>query len=524
MDVLSEFFCTVVKKQNDNLLAITSGGLLILIFPNFAFGLLAWVALVPLFFAIKNKNLLNSFRLGAITGLIHFGGILYWITPTVVNYGHLSRPVGFLVFILLILYLSLYMAAFTSLLTVIKIRMGVSFGISAPFLWVCLEYLRAILFSGFPWESLGYSQFMNPLIIQIADITGVYGVSFLIVLVNSTVFGIICLKEREEADQLARYGSVTLIILFLVVGYGYWRLQAINAASDGSGTIKIGLIQGNIDQKRKWDPSFQQETIDVYRELTYRAADGGLDLVVWPETATPFYFQEHEQYRPFITNIPKTIQAFLLFGTPAYDYREDKVIYFNRAYLINPRGAIQGKYDKIHLVPFGEYVPLRSLLFFIKKMVEEVGDFTPGDSTEPLQASFGKFGVLICFEGIFSDPSRKFVKKGADFLVNITNDAWFGKSSAPFQHLSMVIFRAVENRVFVVRSANSGISAFIDPFGRIVSKTSIFSREFLTGRIKLTKNKLTFYTAHGNVFAHLCIAVFLTLVFIMTHRKRRKND
>jgi apolipoprotein N-acyltransferase len=511
-----------LNEQKGAFLAIISGGLLTLSFPKFNLELLAWVALVPLFFAIKDENFKESFRLGVISGFIYFGGLLYWIAPTIVEYGNLSPIAGYSVFILLISYLSLYVGGFTCLLAFLEANTGLSFIVTAPFLWVLLEYLRSLLFSGFPWESLGYSQFLCLSIIQVADITGIYGVSFLIILINSTIFNILSCREKRKANCLIKEVLVALMLLLAAIGYGYWKLQGRRPPLNGSRTIKVGLIQGNIDQKRKWDPFFQKETMDIYRKLTLEAAKERLNLIVWPETAAPFYFYSHEKYRSVIFDISRKTEAYLLFGSPAQDFRRGKARYFNSAYLIGPGEEILGRYDKVHLVPFGEYVPLKNLFTFLGKIVEGVGDFSPGDSIEPLKTSFGKFGALICFEGIFPDISRRFVNRGADFLVNITNDAWFGKSSAPYQHLSMAAFRAVENRVFVVRSANTGISALINTKGKIVSKTGIFSREILTGRIELTKKRRTFYTIYGDIFAYFCIMVSLILILVSKYQGGQK--
>ena len=510
-----------LNKKGDTFLAIASGILLTVSFPKLNMGLFAWISLVPLFFAIKDKRPFESFWLGIICGLTHFGGILYWIPSTIITYGNLPAIIGYPVYIVLVFYLSLFVAGFTFFLAILKKRIGLSLVTGAPFLWVSFEYLRSLLFSGFPWEILGYSQFLHPLIIQIADITGVFGISFLIVLVNSAISTLLFFNEKKSINSLIKETLVTLIILLATIGYGYWKLKESNLSSGKERMIRVGVVQGNIDQKLKWDPLFQKETMDIYRQLSFEAARERLDIIVWPEAAVPFYFQSHEKYRLDILNISKQTKSHLLFGSPARDYREGRADYFNSAYLIGPRGKIRGRYDKVHLVPFGEYVPLKNLFIFADKMVESIGDFSPGDSIRPLEASFGKIGVLICFEGIFPDISRGLVKRGADCLINITNDAWFGKSSAPYQHLSMAAFRAVENRVFIVRSANTGVSAFINTAGKIVAKTDIFSQEVITGRIALTKKRMTFYTVYGDIFAYLCAGILLILILTMKFQGRQ---
>jgi apolipoprotein N-acyltransferase len=251
-----------------------------------------------------------------------------------------------------------------------------------------------------------------------------------------------------------------------------------------------------------------------------RVAEDKPDLIIWPETATPFFFQEAKEYQPIVLEIPEKTNAFLLFGTPFYKLEKGKVDYYNSAFLISPLKKLIGKYDKIHLVPFGEYIPLRKLLFFIESSIGEgIGNFKPGKESFNFSLPQGKFGVLICFEIIFPDLCRRFVKNGADFLVTITNDAWFGRTSAPYQHLSMATFRAIENRVFIARAANTGISAFIDPKGKIVGQGGIFTEEAMNGTIRLSKKK-TFYTLYGDVFAWICSGFS---IFFLLHALIRKQ-
>jgi apolipoprotein N-acyltransferase len=267
--------------------------------------------------------------------------------------------------------------------------------------------------------------------------------------------------------------------------------------------LKIGLVQGNIDQSVKWDESFQKETLQIYERLSFKVAEQKPDLIIWPETATPFFFQDATEYRSLILDIPKKTHAFLLFGTPSYKTLKGKVNHYNSAYLASPSGELVGKYDKIHLVPFGEYIPMQDLLFFIGSLGEGIGDFKSGKEIFNFALPHGKFGVLICFEIIFPDLSRRFVKKGANFLVTLTNDAWFGRTSAPYQHFSMAAFRAVENRVFVARAANTGITGFIDPRGKILKEGEIFTEEAMSETVRLSSRK-TFYTLFGDVFAWVC--------------------
>jgi len=393
----------------------------------------------------------------------------------------------------------------------------------APILWVALEYLRSFLLTGFPWANLGHSQYLNLPIIQMADITGVYGLSFVILLVNATLVGV--LHQWSKRVFPFKEVIVTVIILLGFLVYGYLKMGVIDRQMTQNPPLKIGLVQGNIDQSLKWDKSFQIETLKIYERLSSGVAEGKPDLIIWPETATPFFFQEEKEFQPFILNIPRKTNAFLLFGTPSYKIEKGRVNHYNSAYLVSPTGDLVGKYDKIHLVPFGEYVPLSNLLFFIGSLGEGIGDFKSGKEIFNFSLPQGKFGVLICFEIIFPDLCRRFVKNGAVFLVTLTNDAWFGKTAAPYQHFTMATFRAVENRVFVARAANTGISGFIDSKGKILKQGGIFTEEAMTGMIRLSREK-TFYTLYGDVFAWICSAFSLLLLIsaFLQKRNRKKSN
>jgi apolipoprotein N-acyltransferase len=505
------FFKMGAMKKTDILLSAVSGILLIFSFPNLDFGFFAWFALVPLFYAVEGKNLLGALVLGLVTGFISFLGILYWIIVAVHTYGNVPLILSGLILLLLIAYLSLYVGTFTFLTRFLQNHFGFQIIILSPLLWVGLEYLRSFFLTGFPWAILGYSQHLNLPFIQSADILGAYGLSFALVLVNVTLYLII--RQWPTKSFPYRAVTVTVIILLGFFVYGHVRIAAVERQAARQPSLKIGLVQGNIDQSMKWDESFRRETMAIYERLTLKVGQEKPDLILWPETATPFFFQDAKEYQPLVLDIPVNTKAFLLFGTPSYKIEKGKANHYNSAYLASPSGQIIGKYDKIHLVPFGEYVPLSDLLSFIGSLGEGIGDFKSGQEVFNFSLPQGKFGVLICFEIIFPELCRRFVKQGAEFLVTITNDAWFGKTSAPYQHFSIAAFRAVENRVFVARAANTGITGLIGPTGKILKQGAIFKEETMTGTIPLMKEK-TFYTQYGDVFAWVCSgfsALFLSI-------------
>ncbi|WP_298268210.1 apolipoprotein N-acyltransferase [Geobacter sp.] len=488
--------------RRDYLMALLSGVLLALSFPTPGLSILAWVAFVPLLLACGRKDPRKAFRLGLVTGLSAYAGILYWINIVVTTYGKLPWGVSLCLFSLLVAYLALYPAVVACLMRRGEER-GISLLVSFPLLWVGLEYVRAFVLTGFPWASLGYSQYKVLPLIQIADVTGVYGLSFLIAFANAVFYRII---RGFVGKERAPYPLKSVVLLFVLMaatlGYGFNRLHR----PENGTPFTVALLQGNIDQNIKWDPAFQEATVSIYERLSRKACvTGPVDLVVWPESAAPFYFQDEERYASRIRNLAKELKSCEVVGSPAYVKDDAGVKYLNSAFLLSPWGEVVGRSDKIHLVPFGEYVPMANLLPFVNKLVAGIGDFSPGARIASLSTGKGRIGILVCFEGIFPELSRAYVRAGSRLLVNITNDAWFGRSSAPYQHLSMTVFRAVENRVPLVRAANTGITSIIDSKGHIRGMTPLFTEAVLNGEVKLGGEE-TLYTRFGDFFAIICLA------------------
>jgi apolipoprotein N-acyltransferase len=495
-------------------LPLVSGLLLLLSFPPVDWGLLAWIALVPLLLAIRSSSWKTAFGQGFIAGLVFYTGTLAWVVNAMYLYGKVPLLVSYVVLLLLAAYCALYLALFTGLLRWVSTGFSSFFLWGAPALWVSLELARTYLFSGFPWALLGYSQHRQLPVIQVADLTGVYGVSFLIVLVNVLVAALIqtALAHVSIGESRVRVPWVRVTLALVVMSgslaYGHWRL-APHPAQFSDHALRVGIVQPNVDQSRKWDAAFRRETIDRFESLTTVAAKHS-DFVIWPEAATPFLFEVEEDYRDELLRFVREHAVPLLFGSPAtiVEKQSNQLRLLNSAFLISADGRILDRYDKIHLVPFGEYIPLKQILTFLDKLVVGIGDFFPGSAPEIMQGPGGRFGVVICFEVIFPNLVRHFVDLGADYMVTITNDAWFGHSSAPYQHFSMVVFRSVENRVYFARAANTGISGFIDPFGRVLQKSDIFTEDVLAGEIR-TGGPRTFYTAYGDLFAYGCVILAL---------------
>lgn len=512
------------------LLAVLSATLFILSFPGFNLWIFAWVAFVPLFFAIEGVRPLKAFLISYMTGFIFFLGTMYWLI-------HVTLP-GMLV---VVAYLSLYFGFF-GLMVVFVMR---NFGFNStgqmklllvPAAWVSLEWIRSQALTGFGWNLLAYSQSFNLPIIQIADITGAYGVSFLIVLANLAIF--LSIKKIKGGNIKDHSHLIVAVILILAsCCYGIVRLKNIFTGEK----IKVAIVQGNIPQDEKWDSRFAEMIMDRYEDLTKRSnVEGKADLVIWPETSIPGFVQNDEELFLRVKRITGAVNTPLLAGAPRYTDTKDGTSYYNSAFLFLKDGTVAGSYDKVHLVPFGEYVPFGKLLSFVHRFAPRpIGDCAAGKdyAVFDLLIERGakdnnytwkllkkvKFSCLICFEDVFPDLARRFAGKNIDFLVNITNDAWFKRSSAAYQHAQASVFRAVENRINVLRSANTGLSCFIDQKGRITARVAqggkdLFVSGFREHEIILSRAR-TVYTVYGDVFAFACI-FFVALSMVKTLRRK----
>jgi apolipoprotein N-acyltransferase len=480
-------------SQRTTLWSLLSGLLLSLSFHPLDLAAAAWFAFIPLFLVMHRR----PFRSGFAAGVGFFAPVLYWLNIVMTTYGRMHPFFSLAAYLMLVCYLALFFGAVTWAACRLREKSGHSVLLTLPVLWVALEFLRSFLLSGFPWASLGYSQQSLLTFIQSADLLGVYGLSFLLILVNA-VLAVSCRALwRRDFDALPRRAMTVALLLFAAnLGYGFLRLSPEIDVREK--TLRTVLVQGNIDQAVKWDPAYQRTTIDTYFDLSFKAArQGPVDLIIWPESATPFYFQEDGPLSDLVEAIPRRTGAHLLFGSPAYELANKRYSYLNSAFLLSGQSRVLGRSDKIHLVPFGEYVPLGPFLPFIDKLVTGIGDFTPG-TVSPLPLNGAEIGVLVCYEAIFPELAREWVRRGSDLLVNITNDAWFGRSSAPWQHLGMTRFRAIENRIWIARAANTGISAFIAPSGRVIASTPLFETLFLQGEVGLGARP-TLYTRIGDV-------------------------
>jgi apolipoprotein N-acyltransferase len=498
------------------LLPFTSSVLTILIFPKFNLDVLAWVALVPLMYSINaecrfrsaEEGILNrkyqlphsafriphssrSFFLGWISGTIAYTGILYWIVVTF-NAAHQGYWLSIPSLLLLAAYIGLFWGIWGIYLT--RIHETILFPVLAAAGWVTMEYLRTYFLSGFPWALLGDSQVRHLSLIQISSFTAVYGVSFLIVLVNATI--VLLLRKKTFSAVL-----ITAIIFSSVYAFGRHRVHTWHPEGKN---VRVALLQGNIDQYMKWDIAYENAIKTTYADLVQKASASHPDLIVWPETSVPGYLMQDPPLQRWLKSVIKPTDALNLVGAPSLQGESS----LNAAFLLSPEGYILGRYAKRHLVPFGEIVPFGFLLGHWIHVLNELGGFAAGRDEAVLTAPAYKAGVNICYEAIFPNLVRQSVLEGAGFIVNLTNDGWYMRTAAPYQHFVPNVYRAVENNRWLVRADNTGISAIIDPVGHVVAATPIFQNTWVEGTV-LAEGTKTFYTKYGDVFAWFCVLVSL---------------
>ncbi|MBL7157923.1 MAG: apolipoprotein N-acyltransferase [Candidatus Omnitrophica bacterium] len=503
-----------------SILIAVSAACLILCYPPFNIGFLAWFSFIPFFFAIENQDTKKRFTLGYFYGFLFFGAILYWLFK-------ISVPGA----LILVILLALAPAIFSALCSSSLVSRLSSF-VFVPAAWIFTEYMRSHFLTGFPWALLGYSQSYNIPTIQISDITGPYGVSFLIVLINFSVYKAI--RKREGRFYVLFFA---LMIYAFNILYGEYVIKRHYPASE----LRVASVQGNIPQGEKWDPAFRNSIMRQYVRLSEKALSKKPGLLVWPETAVPGYLAEEKDLKKALTSFVDKNNVHLLVGS----VRDEAGAVFNSAMFLSPAKGIEKHYDKSHLVLFGEYMPFGDRLAWVKDYIDKpIAEFNRGSEFTVFNfrvvnatsannghvlrtTDFYRFSVLVCFEDIFPDHVRRFVKEGARFLVNITNDAWFGKTSAPYQHLEGSIFRAAENKVPLVRAANTGVSCIIDRTGRVVKyvevdKDKIFVEGFCIGGIRPSFYR-TFYTRFGDVFSWASIALVMILYTVSVIRERKQK-
>ena len=493
-------------------------------FPKFGHGAVAWVALVPLLVALHGASGWRAARLGYVTGAVSALGLLYWTSLVVIQYGGLPLAAGIAIMVALCLAVALFPLLFGWGVGRLVATFGTAGLLGAPFVWVATELLRVHTFFEFPWCLLGYSQHAFLPVIQIASVTAVYGVSFVLAAFSS--FLAYAALETRAPRRRAAVAAAVLVAGVAWAG-GAW---AMSRPIPETGRVVVGLVQGGIRQEDKWVPENAGDNLDRHLQLTAEAAGRGARLVVWPESSVPFLFDRDAGLAALLQDTVRAHGIHLFFGNDDLEPPApggERRIYVG-AKLLSPDGRVTARYRKMHLVPFGEYVPLPRLFTFggrfAAKLVQEVSDFSPGSEAVTGDVDGHRVGGYICYEAIFPGLVRRFAAGGAELLVNVTNDAWYGTTSAPYQHLAMAAFRAVENRRYMVRAANTGITAVVDPWGRVLAPTRLFDRAVLVREVPFVAGT-SFYTRHGDVFARACAAIAMALVtgsFTAPRHRRRE--
>ena len=518
-------------RLNAWIFACLSGVLQVLIFPNFSIYLLGWVAVAPLIYAIlkcREQDVMmvladggqflapatawQGFLLGYVCGVIWYLGNCYWIFHVMHVYGGIGTAMSVVLLVMFALYLGLYHGLFGLLLALIAARRN-GFSLRAlvftPFIWVAVEMARTYI-TGFPWDLLGTTQIDNIPLSRIATVTGVYGISFEIALVNTAVAAAFLVPHARR-----RFLLTAALVAAIVLHAG--KLTKPGALPTEHG---VTLVQANIPiLEVEWSSDYLRQTLDSLRALSVRPQYEKSDspgLILWPESPAPFWTTDLH-LRSTLANVARATGSYIIAGSIGIDHTGDpnrRPDIYNSAAVIAPTGAWTARYDKIHLVPFGEYVPFEKLFSFAGGLTRQIGTFQRGKSREPLRVGNIKAGVFVCYESIFPDDVRQFARNGGEVFVNVSNDGWYGEGGAARQHLNMGRMRAVENNRWLLRDTNSGITAVIDPYGRVVTEAPRNQRLALQGAFGLEEST-TFYTRHGDWFSFLC--AIITLAGLLLH-------
>ncbi len=541
-------YAGAVRKIHSSawLLAVVSAGFQVVIFPLPGIYWLAWIAVAPLLIALLRArpggalqvdatvklapaSPWQGFLLGYLCGILWCGGTCYWVFDTMHRYGGLPVPMAALVLILFCMYIGLYHGFFGLLVALVA---GRTHGqqnlvrralVAAPFLWVAVELARTRI-TAFPWELLGYAQTANIALTRITTLTGVYGLSFEIMLVNSAFAAAFLVEKARRRNLLiAAFGAV------VVLQAGAWLKEPAQPVPDH---IAV-LVQPNIPIASSWTEDYFQGTLNDLSKLSLsvtavdKAGHGG--LIIWPESPAPF-FTNDPRFREPVSDLAKQSGSWVIAGAiginPAVQAGGGSSQIFNSAALVSPQGDWTARYDKVHLVPFGEYLPFPQVFAFAGGLTKEVGEFQRGTSRAPLAAGNERLGIFICYESIFPNEVRKFAEQGADVLVNVSNDGWYGDSGAWSQHLQQTRMRAIENDRWLLSATNTGLTAAIDPAGRIAAAVPREERTALVANYALISST-TFYTRHGDWFATLCAIISVLAIgarFVFRAEIKRRTE
>jgi apolipoprotein N-acyltransferase len=469
---------------------------------------------------VYGQTLLAASGLGFVAGMVYFSGTLYWITRVMVMYGDLPWIAGVLINAALIAYLSLYVVIFSLVMARLTAGNHARALLAAPFVWVATELGRTHLLTGFPWVLLGYSQATVLPVAQLASVFGVFGLSALVASVSAALtFAVVPGAPNAIVIVRRRFVplGVTLALVALVAVWGGLRLRTAALLTRGE-VIRVGLLQGNVEEAEKWQDQKAAAVFRRYLDMSGQAVARGAAFVLWPESATPYPFGEDLGATEQMKGLARTLKVPILIGSDQIVHDRDKK-YFNAAFLIRSDGSEGGVYRKMHLVPFGEYVPARRLFFFMSRIVQAVSDFSPGDTADLLPVDGHQVSTAICYEIVYPDLVRQFTSGGSELLTTITNDSWFGATSAPYQHFAQASIRAIENGRFLVRAANTGISGIVDPYGHVTARTGLYEQAVVVGDARFLRD-MTIYARTGDVFAYGSAGLTLLLLAVAVRSGR----
>ena len=456
---------------------------------------------------------LRAFLLGLTSGFVYFIGTIYWTGTVVRTFGGLAAPVALLAAMLLAAYMALFPALAALITSRLVNRGGASGLLFAPAAWVATEFFRGYLFGGFPWVPLGNSQVTVLPVAQLASVLGVYGLSGLVSFVSAALAYALLTTGRQRATAVASM----VVVLGAVAGWGTWRIADGSLTREGT-PIRVGLVQGNIPQDQKWQSGEARRIFTTYIAMTRDVVKRGAQFVMWPESSTPFMFEEDEAGESALRALARETGVPMLFGSDQVDRSRNPLRMYNSAFMVTQAGQTAAVYRKIHLVPFGEYIPFRGVASFVSPLVDSLGEFAPGESMVMLPVGPHLISTAICYEVVYPSLIRQAVEGGSQLLTTITNDAWYGESSAPFQHFAMASMRAIEQGRYLARAANTGISGVVDPYGRVVRQSAIFEQVGLVEEVRFLTSH-TVYATIGDAIAYVSIALIAAALFTTGRRR-----
>jgi apolipoprotein N-acyltransferase len=444
-------------------------------------------------------------------GVVYFVGTVYWTGSVLSTFGGLPGILAAIAMLLLALYLAIYPAIFSVILARLVARAGAPALLLAPPAWVAAEFARGYVFGGFPWVPLGNSQVTVLPVVQLASLFGVYGVSLLLAIVNAAI----AFALLEAGRMRVKVVAGTAVLLVGVAAWGTWRIADNSLTRQGT-PLRVGLIQGNIAQEDKWNPREARRIFTTYIAMTRDVVRRGAQYVMWPESSTPFTFGEGTAGDQQVRLLAQEVGVPILIGSDEIVHTNPPASY-NSAFQVGPDGRTVAVYRKMHLVPFGEFIPLQQWISFVAPLVKRLMPFSEGQSSVMLPVGDHRASTSICYEVVFPALVRDAVNMGSELLTTITNDGWYGHSSAPFQHFELASMRAIEQGRYLARAANTGISGVVDPYGRVVARSGIFEQVGMVGEVRFLSTR-TIYARVGDIVAYA--SMIITIVALVALRRR----